>query len=119
MITEYKIEVDFINNKMPTVKVEWIERPLIIEVMTPLLPKDESDRVYKSCEVFKPRAGLRWPQLVKQVCPDPSKGLYRIAISIKLLRELFAAELMGWGGGGKGFRKVATSPLSTRLTRGR
>jgi hypothetical protein len=56
---------------------------------------------------------------VKQVCPDPSKGLYRIAISIKLLRELFAAELMGWGGGGKGFRKVATSPLSTRLTRGR
>jgi len=112
---DYKIEIQFVNQKSPTVSIIWEARPLIEQIMSPLLLKEESDRHHeKLAQIFKPRAGLRLGQLLKLVCPDPSKGMCRVVISIKLLRELFADELAGFGGGGgKRLKKVQT-PLTSR-----
>lgn len=115
----YKTEIDFIGKRAPTVTVVWQARPAIEQLVSALLPKMDADRSFlKLTEVFKPRAGLRVGQLVKQVCPDPSKGMFRIVISVSLLRELFADELFGWGGGGgKRLKQVTESPLQTTLRR--
>ena len=116
---DYKTEMSFIGKKIPTITAVWHARPMIEQLISALLPKIEAEKIYtKLTEALKLRAGLRVSQLVKLVCPDPSKGMHRVVIAIPLLRELFADELFGWGGGGgKGNKKVAESPLQTTLRR--
>jgi hypothetical protein len=116
---DYKIERAFIATRVSAVDFSsWVDRIVIEQTMSPQLMKDEADRVFQRlCDSFKPRAGMRLGLLVKQVGPDPSKGCFRVTISIKLLRELFANELMGWGGGGgKGLKQI-NNPLQTTLRR--
>ena len=120
---DYQREIYFVKRKAPTLNIIWqvkvVPQVEIEQLITSAMSNEEATSIYnKYVEAFKSRSGLRLPHLVKLLETDKKAHLFRVIISIKWLREIFANELADWdqGGGGRGLRQDAIKPMDPTST---
>jgi hypothetical protein len=115
MSTTYQSEINFLNRKLLTTKVQWTILPALSQIVSPSLQELEAKNILaKLRDALARKAILEFNKMIF-LAPSKLQGGTRVIVNVPLLREIFSDEIDGWSGGGG--RKHRQRPLSTNLTR--
>ncbi len=119
----YQREIAFLKRKAPTLKVEWQEKPMMEQIISPGLPLSDVEPIYQKLkELFKIKKTVdpvSLMQLIKLFTPERNPHQSRVIISVPLLLKFFGDEMTDWSGGGGRKLKVDTTPKLTIAGMGR
>lgn len=116
MSTPFAAEIAFLRRKTPTMQTEWKALPAVSQLMSQQYKGADQasnlrDRLH---EALKAKAGDKFANICF-VTNNPNG--FRVVINILKLREVFADEIDGGGGGGRSIKPISADYAATRMGR--
>jgi hypothetical protein len=112
----FDAEKRFLNRKLVLDTINWEDRPVISQVLSPAMPDLEAKKIHGNLrDMLARKAGLLLDKMVFLVDVKSQQGFKRVVVNVKLLRDKFVDEIDGWaGGGGHGLNPLRTDPSSVK-----